>query len=57
MEEEAGFEQSMADEEPETLNEHPLCCSTCETEIVPAQSASKSKKRVRNSFLSPYRFT
>ncbi len=44
--EETGFEQTMVEEEPPTPNEHPLSCSTCGTELLPAQSATKLKKRV-----------
>ena len=44
--EEPGFEQSMAEDEPTATNEFPLVCSSCGTEILQAQSASKTKKRV-----------
>lgn len=47
--EETAFEQSMAEEEQPTPNENVICCATCGTDIVPAHSATKIKKRVQNS--------
>jgi len=39
-------EPSMAFEEAAACNEHPIVCSTCNTEILPPQSAKKTRKKV-----------
>ena len=46
MEEPEGLENSLADEEQLTPNDNPICCSSCGIEIIPAQAAIKTKKRV-----------